>query len=278
MRSVELVPGIQSSALGFGCASVLGSIDGKTARRAIDCAIDCGITHFDLARSYGYGQAEEFVGKILRKRRYSFVLASKFGIRANWKAIGLTPLKPLIRWIRSTQPSQKMTAGTASNSLTHADRFHDRVPLRAPEMSRSVEKSLRTLRIDYLDYLFVHEPPGRLIHIDELVETANQLKAQGKVRAFGLALTNAQKPLHQSYLSQFDLLQVDCPREESVYRALVAERGLASNVLFSVMKAGPVAMEPLNKLRLISQDFANSVILCSMFREEHIIANARALD
>ena len=57
MKKVELVKGIQSSVLGFGCAPILGSVGAKTATRAIDCAIDCGITHFDLARSYGYGEA-----------------------------------------------------------------------------------------------------------------------------------------------------------------------------------------------------------------------------
>ena len=62
MKQIELSTGISSSVLGFGCAPILGSVDGRTAARAVACALDNGITHFDLARSYGYGAAEGFIG------------------------------------------------------------------------------------------------------------------------------------------------------------------------------------------------------------------------
>ena len=42
MRTVELVPGIKSSALGFGCAPILGAVDGAVARRALAVALDEG--------------------------------------------------------------------------------------------------------------------------------------------------------------------------------------------------------------------------------------------
>lgn len=287
MKSIELVPGIRSSVLGFGCAPILGSVGKKTARRAIDCAIDCGITHFDLARSYGYGEAESFVGKILKENRDRYVVASKFGIQASWQAIGLRPFKPLIRWGRKLQSAQKHTSSFRqgiintnlfNSNLFSADVFNDRIPFRRRDMCQSIEKSLRTLGMDYLDYIFVHGPYEQLFHLDELIEAANQLKAQGKIRAFGLALMSDQKSIHESYLNLFDLLQIGLPREESVYRTLVAERGLAPNVLFSAIKGGPANMKPSDKLHLINQDFSKSVILCSMFNEEHIMANSRVLN
>lgn len=278
MRSVELVPGIRSSVLGFGCAPILGSVDGKTARRAIDCAIDCGITHFDLARSYGYGEAEKFVGEILKDRRSQLVIASKFGIQANWKASLLKPLKPLVRLIRQTRPQQAKTTESVQNNLSSvADRFHDRIPLRSADMSRSLERSLTALNMDYLDYLFIHEPQEPLTHIDELILTAQKLKTEGKIRAFGLAFMNGQEPLHKSYLDQFDVLQFNKPLEAPVYQALVNERGNSANVLFSAMKGGTAEQKPVDKLRLLSKDFPNSVVLCSMFKEEHIMANAKVL-
>ncbi len=102
MRTVELVRGIKSSVVGFGCAPILGSVDGKKAKRAIHLALDNGINHFDLARSYGYGEAEKFVGKLLKGKRNEVVLASKFGIRANWKATLLRPVKPILRYAIQT--------------------------------------------------------------------------------------------------------------------------------------------------------------------------------
>lgn len=278
MKSIELVPGIRSSVLGFGCAPILGSVDGKTARRAIDCAIDCGVTHFDLARSYGYGEAEAFVGGLLKGHRNQFVIASKFGIQANWKAGLLRPLKPIVRFVRGKRLSQTALGEAKSSGVTKvADRFHDRIPLRSSTMLQSVEKSLQALQMDYLDYLFIHEPHERVIHVDELFESAYKLKKEGKIRAFGLAFMNAQKPLHERYIDQFDVLQFDNPPIRTVYDALVEERGFASNVFFSPIKGGDLAMKPAEKIQLLCKDFPKSVVLCSMFKEEHVVSNCKLI-
>ena len=274
MRTVELVPGIHSSALGFGCASILGSVDERTAKRALDCAIDYGVNHLDLARSYGYGEAENFVGKLLKGRRNQFVIASKFGIQANWKASLLKPIKPLVRVIRSKNKRNKsegLISGTISNA---SNRFHDRLPCRRTVMRNSLEQSLQALKTDHLEYLFIHEPLERLIYIDELIETAQLLKEEGKIRAWGLAFMNKQKPIHESYLCHFDVLQFDNPSNKLQYDALVNQRSFSPNIIFSAMSGGDSYLKPLDKLRQIVSDFPNSVILCSMFNEEHIKANA----
>ena len=101
MRKVNIAPGVDSSVLGFGCAPILGAVGAKTAQRALGCALDEGINHFDVARSYGYGEAEAFLGKFFKGRRDEVVIASKFGIRATWKAGLLRPLKPAVRTLRA---------------------------------------------------------------------------------------------------------------------------------------------------------------------------------
>jgi len=63
------VKGINSSVLGFGCAPILGSKNYKISKKAIELAMENGINHFDLARSYGYGEAENFVGKLIKGKR-----------------------------------------------------------------------------------------------------------------------------------------------------------------------------------------------------------------
>ena len=56
MRFVELAgTGIRSSALGFGCANLMGKGQPATIplRASLGSAFDRGITLFDTARSYG---------------------------------------------------------------------------------------------------------------------------------------------------------------------------------------------------------------------------------
>jgi len=153
MRKVELIKGIQSSVLGFGCAPILGSVDAKSAKMAVELALDCGINHFDLARSYGYGEAEKFVGKLLKPHRSEVVISTKFGIKANWKAQILAPAKPFMRAVMDRIKINKSFVSSPKENVgaKYADNFFDRIPLTAFEMQKSVEQSLRQLNCDYID-------------------------------------------------------------------------------------------------------------------------------
>lgn len=275
MRKVELIKGIESSALGFGCAPIMGSVDSKKAKYAIECAIDNGINHFDLARSYGYGDAERFVGKIVKNKRDKVVLASKFGIYANWKANLLKPVKPLVRYARENLKKEH-NKETKNNQIPKiADHFHNRLVLRKTEMLKSVEKSLRELNTDYLDYLFVHEPLDTLAYFDELAELAEVFKKEGKIRGWGLAYMQSQQSLHKNYLSKFDVLQFNNSSGTFEYDDVVKSRGLMSNIIFSPLKGGDKNKSPKEKFNKIFEDFPNSVVLCSMFDEKHIIENVK---
>jgi aryl-alcohol dehydrogenase-like predicted oxidoreductase len=228
MRTVELTKGIHSSVLGFGCAPILGSIDAKTAKYALDFAIGHGINHLDLARSYGYGEAEGFVGKLVNGKRHEMVLASKFGIKPSWKATLLKSVKPLIRTLRNQiKGSEVKTASPAATSVTNiAGSFLERiVPLRGEDMRKSLEKSLRELRSDYLDYFFIHEPLHTLTYFDELQETAEILKTEGKIRAWGIAYMQSQQHLHEAYINNLDLLQFNKPPGLPDYNKLISTRG-----------------------------------------------------
>ncbi len=276
MRTVELTKGIHSSVLGFGCAPILGSIDAKTAKYALDFAIEHGINHLDLARSYGYGEAEGFVGKLVKGKRHEMVLASKFGIKPNWKASLLKSVKPLIRTLRNQMKgSEVKSASPAATSVTNiAGSFLERiVPLRSADMRKSLDKSLRELRSDYLDYFFIHEPLHTLTYFEELQETAEILKTEGKIRAWGIAYMQSQQHLHEAYINNLDLLQFNKPVELPDYNKLVSTRGMASNIIFSPFRGDDGRMTPAEKLKKILGDFPNSVILCSMYNLEHLKQN-----
>lgn len=277
MKTIQLVEGIRSSVIGFGCAPILGSVGAGKAKYALDAALANGINHLDLARSYGYGEAEKFVGKCIVGKRDKVVLASKFGIRANWKAMLLKPLKPAVRFLRDKQskPQQPVSTIATAAGPSVADAFHDRIELSGQSMRKSLEESLRALNTDHLDYFFVHEPPTSLTHIDELSQTAAALKREGKIRAWGLAFNRAQTELHRSYLSRFDVLQFDNSPGAPGYEQTIRERGGRPNIFFSPLRGGTRDLTPGDKLRKLTRDFPNTVILCSMFDSKHIVENAK---
>src|SRR5580698_786392 len=140
MRFVELIAGVRSSVLGFGCAPILGSVDAGTAARAIDAAISVGVNHFDIARSYGYGSAEAFLGQTLAGKRDQVVIATKFGIVASrWAALA-APAKPILRRIMSASKRaadvQRPTQSEFTKQLSGW--LHREVPFTPANMRKSL--------------------------------------------------------------------------------------------------------------------------------------------
>lgn len=71
------------SAVGFGTWNISGqwnNSDDAEAARAIHAALDAGITLFDTAPIYGFGHAEEVLGRALRGRRNEAFIAGKCGL------------------------------------------------------------------------------------------------------------------------------------------------------------------------------------------------------
>ncbi len=275
MRTIELAPNVKSSILGFGCAPILGAIGGKVADRAIGLALDGGVNHFDIARSYGYGEAEAFLGKYLAGRREQVVIASKFGIQATWKAGLMRPIKPLVRALKSRKPvTSSCSAPEIAPPVPRKDPFHERIPLTPEAMLRSLEKSLRALRTDYLDVFSIHEPTGELQYLEPLLEAAESLKKQGKIRAWGLAFDWAEAKVHTPIFNRFDVLQFNNSPEAAHYQEALDLRRDAANIFFSPFRTRQ-SQSPSDVLKQLWADFPSSVVLCSMFSPEHIAANVK---
>ena len=70
MRRVVLGgTGIETSALGFGCASLGSRVDAREGARALAAAHEGGVTWFDLAPVYGGGRAEAIAAPFLQTIR-----------------------------------------------------------------------------------------------------------------------------------------------------------------------------------------------------------------
>lgn len=277
MKKIELAPGINASVIGFGCSPIMGPVDSKTGKYAIDMALEYGINYFDVARSYGYGEAEGFLGKIFKDKKNEVYISTKFGIDPNWKANSLKKLKPIIRYVQilkakdAPNPQIKKTV-PSELSKKLLDRT---VPLRGKDMRKSLEKSLRELQREYVDCLFIHEPHHSLEYVQELKETAEDLKKEGKICSFGLSALHSQEELHQNYLDKFDLLQYDNPMVRDDYNDYQLRGDRQPNIIFSPFRGGSNTLNPTQKLGKLFEDFPNSVILCSMFNPVHIEQNIK---
>jgi len=194
MDYVTLASGLPpSSRLGFGCGSVMGRVGRAQSLRAIKLALDAGITHFDVARSYGYGEAEALIGEALRDKRDKVVIASKFGLNPPRSVGALKALKPIAQQVAATIPGAR---GVLRSLVGGADHAPDRFSVAAAETS--LNQSLAALGTDYIDILFLHDCTADDFTTDLALFLARQVAA-GKIRAYGVASgIDAVAAIHQA--------------------------------------------------------------------------------
>jgi D-threo-aldose 1-dehydrogenase len=168
--------------LGFGCAGLMQSPSRSRRQRLLAEAFERGIRHFDVARMYGLGAAEGEVGRFARGRRERIAIATKFGIEPAGAVGRLAPLQAPARALVARFPALR-TALRRRESAFHQPRRYDSAIAR-----RSLETSLRELQTDYVDLFMIHGAgPGDELDMDELAGTLEDLRAEGLVRAWGLA-------------------------------------------------------------------------------------------
>jgi L-galactose dehydrogenase len=143
--------GLDVSVLSFG-ASSLGSVfrqtDDVEATRTVHAAIDSGINYIDASPYYGATKAETVLGTAIQQI-------------------------PRDRFYLSTK----------------AGRYGvDEFDFSRARIESSLEESLRRLKTDYVDVLFLHDI--EFVHPDIIVEeaipTLDRLKQQGKIRFSGI--------------------------------------------------------------------------------------------
>jgi aryl-alcohol dehydrogenase-like predicted oxidoreductase len=127
-----------------------GGTSARDAIRTFHAALDRGITLIDTAPVYGFGRAEELVGKALEigSRREGVLIATKAGLEWHDEKIS-----------RNASPRR---------------------------LRQEVELSLRRLRTDRIDLYQLHWPDPAT-PITETAAALGQLVKEGKVRAIGVS-------------------------------------------------------------------------------------------
>ncbi len=145
---------LEVSAIGFGAPTFQGREPPGGLANACDViarAIDLGVTLIDTA-DHGDGNNEDVLGVALRGKREKVVLASKFGNLRGWS------------W-------SKDTGKTVDGS---------------PEYARkSLEGSLKRLKTDHVDLLYLHRVDPKL-PVEEQIGGMVRLKEEGKIRHIGI--------------------------------------------------------------------------------------------
>ena len=167
--------------LGFGCSAMMGRVGRRASLAALAAAYESGVTFYDTARSYGYGESEALLGEFLRGRRDKVLVSTKFGILPGADHPIKRALKPVARTLLQWAPAARKAMQRPLTRMSSTGHFS------VETLHESLNASLRALQTDYVDFLFLHEPPASVLQQDDLFAALRRLVTAGKVRRFGIA-------------------------------------------------------------------------------------------
>jgi len=146
------------SRLVLGCEQLggtdWGAYDKESVKAAVNCAVDMGVTTFDVADVYGLGHAEEILAESLGPRRKDMVIVTKFGV--NWRG---------------------------DDRGGRARTFLDATPKHVRE---ALEASLRRLKLDCIPLYLVHWPDPAT-PVEDTIAALTDCRDKGLIRYFGVS-------------------------------------------------------------------------------------------
>ena len=154
--------GPEFNAIGLGCWAIggpftfegkpdgWGTVDDAESIRAINRAVDLGVTLFDTADAYGTGHSERVLGEALRGRRHDVVIATKFGY----------------------------TYDEVRREITGVD-------VSPAYVRRACAASLARLETDYIDLYQLHVGDIDAATADDVFAALEDLVDEGKIRGYG---------------------------------------------------------------------------------------------
>jgi aryl-alcohol dehydrogenase-like predicted oxidoreductase len=189
MKYVKLgKKGPKVSTIGFGAWAIGGMNWGKTddedSKRALNAAIDCGVTFIDTADVYGFGHSEELIRDVISGRdKNDIIIATKAG-----------------------------------NDFYNADKSDDwgygaiRQSYDKEYIISAAEKSLKRLNVESLDILQLHSPDTDKLETEGPWEALYKLKKDGKIRYAGWSVQSFQETsqaiILERYFEIIDCIQV----------------------------------------------------------------------
>ena len=212
----------------------------KAIIELLACARDLGVNLLDTAPAYG--QSEERLGALLKGQRQQWVISSKVGEEFN-------------------------------DGVSHFD-------FSAASVRKSVERSLKRLRTDYLDIVLVHSngEDEKIIQEYAIFSVLNDLRDAGMIRAFGMSTKTVKGGLLA--VDHADVVMVMhnpiYTEEQSVIayahqcgKSVFIKKALASGHLQKIEGADPVAAA----MQFIFQEPGVTSVIVGTLNPEHLRHN-----
>jgi aryl-alcohol dehydrogenase-like predicted oxidoreductase len=297
MQTITLgTSGRETTRLGFGCSSVMGSMGRADSLAMLESAFDAGIRHFDVAPLYGYGQAEACLGEFLARHQGEATVTTKFGIPPEEAKSLKAVLRSVARPVLKALPGLKKRLQGAAAASGPAPKLD----LSVEKARASLEQSLKNLRVERIDVWLLHEAEAADLSDDALLRFMQDSVAAGKIGTFGvgsgkqkIAALVAERPDYCRVM-QFEWSVMDEPVASAEFR--IHHGALTENfrALHEALRADPTRSRRwsqfcdadvadagvLAKLMLKASLVCNpeSVILFSSKRAENMRSNAKLVD
>ena len=156
--------GLEVSEVGYGAWGIAGDAwlgaEDERSLKAMNRAVDLGLTFIDTALAYGGGHSERLVGKILAERDETIHVATK------------VPPKNQV-W-------------PAPDGITPEEAFP------GDYVRECTEQSLQNLGLDAIDVQQLHVWQDDWVGKGDWLEAVDDLKREGKIRAFGVSINDHQ--------------------------------------------------------------------------------------
>ena len=195
--------GWRVSTVSFGAwaiGSAWGQVDSAESLKALHRAVDLGVNFFDTADVYGDGHSERLLAQLRRERDEEIIIATKAGRR----------LDPHI-----------------------ADGYN------RENLAQFIERSLKNLDVEALDFLQLHCPPTEVYYRPEVFAALDDFVQQGKLRYYGVSVEQVEQALKA----------IEFPNVQSVQIIFNIFRQRPSDLLFNEAKrrqVGILARLPLS--------------------------------
>lgn len=212
MKTVELgTQGLKVSAEGLGCmgmSTTYGPSNDEESLATLHRAVELGITYFDTAEVYGPFHNEELLGRAFASIRDRVIISTKVGFGF------------------ADDGELKIVDGLP---VVNGDPKY---------IVRAIEGSLRRLKTDYIDLVYLHRIDPT-VPIEQTISAMSKLVADGKIGHIGLSEASAGTIRRAHAVHPITAIQT----EYSLF-----ERGVESNGVLQTVRELGIGFVPYSPL------------------------------
>ncbi len=190
---------------GFGDADMYGKSDEQEAIATIHRSLELGGNFLDTADLYGPFKNEQLIAKAIEGKRDQYIIATKFG----WE-------------------------------IDDNDQITWKIKGKKDYVKKSVERSLKNLKTDYIDLYYMHRL-DKNTPIEETVGAMSDLVKEGKIGYIGLSEVSSETVIRAHAVHPVSAVQ----SEYSLFERTVEEKGVIKTL--NELGIGFVAYSPLGR-------------------------------